>query len=278
MTRTKPPTAIVGLPTGVKEAGKRVDFKPNDFALLIETKQYRVAWSRAMECPCANSNSQTDQPDPNCPICSGTGWLYFQPDPDRAIEDESSIGELDTLQERLVSTFKCNVIGAVMQAFNREDQPYTEVGSFPIGDSQVTVRAENKLAFRDRLIALDVTTPFYERIKLDAQLAELPTRYPVTGMNYLRDASVVYRDGLDFQVEDDGRVTWLVTPPPANSIISAHYNCHPTYIVVDHPHINRTTIVKAKTANPRSPRGTPADLPVQARVRYEWLTEVPTRD
>lgn len=274
MVRPKPETGVVGLPPGVKEQGQRVDFRPTQFDLLIETKQYRMAWSRALPCPCVGVNDQTDQPDPNCHLCNGGGWFYFKPDTTKEI-DETVIGALDPLQRSIVDKYKSLVIGAYFSGLKREDMPYSMVGDFPTGDAMVTVRSPNKLAFRDRLIALDVTTPFHERIPLESPLPVLPTRYPVAGVNLLVSVGKEYCQGDDFEVDEEGQVVWLITPPSAGEVVSIHYIHHPAYIVISHPHINRTSIVKAKNPNPRTPRGDPVELPVQAMVRYEWLVESP---
>ena len=68
-TLTMPQAGVTGLPEGTKEEGQRVDFRPDQFDLTIETKGYRIAWSRAAQCPCKPINAQTEQPDPNCAIC-----------------------------------------------------------------------------------------------------------------------------------------------------------------------------------------------------------------
>ena len=99
-TLTLPP-GTVGLPDGVKEAGRRVDFKPDAFTLAIETKSFgRLAWTQACYCPCVPNNDQTDQPDPNCDLCDGHGWLMFRPA--IAETDPKVLGDLNPLQAKLV--------------------------------------------------------------------------------------------------------------------------------------------------------------------------------
>jgi hypothetical protein len=65
------PKIITGLPSGVKERGQRVDFRAEQFDLVIQTKGQRMWWSRAAVCPCRN-NPQTDQPDVVCGLRKGT--------------------------------------------------------------------------------------------------------------------------------------------------------------------------------------------------------------
>ena len=100
MPTLTPKAGAIGLLEGQKEAGKRVDFKPDDYVLLVETKGYRLAWSRAAFCPCKPINLQTDQSDPTCTLCEGSGWLRFRPE--EAVINSAVIGELDELQQSIV--------------------------------------------------------------------------------------------------------------------------------------------------------------------------------
>ena len=52
-----------------------------------------------------------------------------------------------------------------------------------------------------------------------------------------------------------------------------HYLMHPTWLVVEYPHMIRTTPIKFKTTSPTTPQGDPNALPVQAMLRYEFLVE-----
>lgn len=44
---------------------------------LIQQQSINVVWEQAFKCPCVNI--QTGQPQPNCPVCHGQGWIYLHP-------------------------------------------------------------------------------------------------------------------------------------------------------------------------------------------------------
>jgi hypothetical protein len=99
----------------------------------------------------------------------------------------------------------------------------------------------------------------------------LSLTYPVVQMNLLRSQDTLFEQGTttdpkDFILED-GQVKWT-TPPGADLRVAAHYLCHPTWRVIEHPHSTRVTPVKFKTT---SAIGEQIPLPVQAVVRYEFL-------
>lgn len=256
----------VGIPEGVKEAGKRVDFRPSDFALLVETKGYRIAWERAAICPCSPINEQTDQADPTCPLCGGQGWILFAPQ--GAVISENAIGELTAVQRSIVSD--AAVIRAVMSRFENKEQPFDTVTRHVEGTSMVTVRPENVLGYYDRLTNLDVTIIYSQLVTAD-EGGDIAPKYPVVGVNLLRSASQVYQEEIDY-VLDAGEIVWLSGKAPAeNTRMVIHYLCHPVWRIIEHPHVTRLTPVKFKTATPVTPQGDPEPLPIQGLARYEWL-------
>ena len=44
---------------------------------LIQQQSINVIWEQAFKCPCINI--QTGQPQPNCKVCHGQGWVYLHP-------------------------------------------------------------------------------------------------------------------------------------------------------------------------------------------------------
>lgn len=259
-------SGAVGLPAGVKEQGKRVDFRPDDFTLAIETKGYRVAWSRTAQCPCTPNNDQTDQADPNCELCGGTGWIQFKPE--GAVTDKNTIGELDTIQTLIVGP-EYAVIRGLMSAFIGEKQPWDQVTPRLEGTMNLTVRAENKLGYYDRIINLD-STIVYSQI-LETTTPVMPVKYLIRDVNLLRSADVVYAKGADYQVTD-GAIEWLgVSDPDDGTRVVCHYLTHPVWRVIEHPHAMRSTPVKYKTKKPTTPQGDTQELPVQGIIKYEFL-------
>ncbi len=259
----------------MKEQGKRVDFRPDDFTLAIETKGYRLAWSRAAYCPCAPVNDQTEQSDPNCPICEGSGWLMFAPvRPVTTIET----GELDSLQTKLVGT-DSGVIFGIMSGITAKEMPYDQVQKRLEGQQNLTVRPENRLGYHDRLIHLDTTVVYAQVAEADGTATlkqSSPTnrkgiRYPIVCMNLFRTLTQVFVEGTDFNIID-GEVTFLGVPPPdKGTFFAMHYLTFPHWRVIEHPHVTRATLLKFKKTRLLTPRGDPVDLPVEAVCKLEFL-------
>lgn len=253
----------LGLPPAVKDK-PRVDFVPSDFVRAIEAKGYRVAWQRASPCPCVPINTQTDQPNPNCTLCNGQGWILFQPA--AAAVDTRTIGTLTPLQAQLAQN--AAVVRAVMTGLTATKHPYQDIGPRLEGQLNVTMRAENKLAYYDRIVNLD-SVAVYAEITTTDDSGVLPLRYPATYVNLLRSESTVYTEGTDYSLVV-GAVTWTGTMPAGTRVV-CHYLTHPSWRIIEHPHNVRLTQVAAKTATPATPSGDPSDLPVQAIAKLEFL-------
>lgn len=265
-TIIKPDSGIIGLPEGVKEAGQRVDFKPDKFVLAIETKGYRVAWSRAAPCPCEPINAQTDQPDPNCELCEGSGWLYFAP----SEPVTTTAGDLTVLQTKVVELFNAGVVRAVMSAGTSEKDPFGRQQNWLEGQMALTVRPENKIAYYDRIINLDSEMTFYEVREAGEDLL-LKARYHIITINMLRSVSTVYVPETDYILEE-GKILWLAGKQPTEGTrLLLHYQTFPVWLVQTHPHVIRGTIQKFKNPSPQTPQGDHQALPIQAMVKYEFL-------
>lgn len=265
-----PKAGAVGLLSGQKEAGKRVDFKPDDFSLVIETKGYRLAWSRASFCPCKPVNDQTEQPDPNCSLCEGTGWIRFLPE--AAVVNPKIIGELDSLQQAIVSD-NAAVIRGIMTGITNKRQPYDQVLPRLEGVMNLTVRHENKLGYYDRLVNLDSTVIYSQVLDYDGGVSTT-LRYPARYINLLRSTTQTFTELSsenltgDFQLVN-GVIQWESGKNPASGErLAVHYLTHPTWRVIEHPHAMRTTPVKYKTT---SAVGDAKPLPVQAVCQLEFM-------
>ena len=259
-----PKAGSIGLPSDVKETGRRVDFRTDEYVLAIETKGYRLAWSRASYCPCKPINDQTEQPDPNCTLCEGSGWVRFRPV--GAVLNEDITGELDSLQQTIVGTDSA-VIRGVMSGITNKREPYDQVLPRLEGVMNVTVRAENKLGYHDRLVNLD-STIVYSQVHDYESGSSTKLRYPVRSVNLLRSVSKTFLTDVDFTLVD-GAIQWVSgKAPPANERLAIHYLTHPTWRVVEHPHAMRLTPVKSKT---KSVAGDPIALPVQAVCKLEFM-------
>jgi hypothetical protein len=266
---TMPEFPVLGIPTGMKQTGQRVDFKPDQFDLAIETKGYLLSWERAALCPCAPVVTQTEQPDPNCELCDGSGWLYFGAPTAQDLSDY----ELDSIQQAIVDENNGMVIRGIITGAQTQPDPYDVLTRRTPGLMNVTVRRENKLGYYDKITALDAEIVFSEIVEATGT-EFLEARYKITGANYVRSQALIYKADVHFELYQ-GKIKWFpASKPAAGTRLAIHYLCHPTWLVVEHPHAARVTLNKFKNANPKSPTGDARFLPVQALVRYEFLPEV----
>ena len=263
-------SGAVNLPPGVKESGGRADFDPKHYLVQIETHGYRIAWSRASLCPCTPNNEQTDQSDPNCPLCTGSGWLYFAPH--LATIKKQVTGELTPLQLSIVSN-SAAVIRGIMSGMRADKRQYNELGSWVEGMCSLTVRHENKLGYLDRITNLDSMIAYSQRLTAGDPLEVLETNYPIVQVNLLRSVTTTYEAPDDFSINATGGIVWNTSGnnPGDGESLAIHYTCHPTWLVVEHPRSFRTTTVARKVKDPITPAGDPVHLPIFATLRYEFL-------
>jgi hypothetical protein len=265
---TMPDVPQLGVPEGVKQAGQRVDFKPDQFDLAIETKGYLLLWERAALCPCTPVATQTEQPDPNCTLCHGHGWLYFGASEAQVLTNYT----LTELQQQMLDDSEGMIIRGVITSITEREDPVDKISRWVEGTANLTVRYGNRIGYYDKLTMLDAEIVFSEIIETDGTNI-LPTRYPVVGVNQLRSVSKIYNIGVDFHI-NKGVIEWLPGYIPSSEIrLAIHYLCHPVWLVVEHPHAARVTLRKMKTPSPTTPTGDARQLPIQAMIRYDFLPE-----
>jgi hypothetical protein len=257
----------LGIPDGVKQS-RRVDFRAIEFDLAIETKGYLLIWERSMDCPCTPVSIQTENPDPNCPLCKGKGWIYFGASNEQVLTQYT----LDELQRTMLVNSGGMIIRGLITTVTSSQEPYEVTGKWAKGSANLTVRSQNRLGYYDRITSLDSQIAYYEVIVADGS-STLPTRYPVIGVNNIRSVSSVYRSGSEFAIEN-GVITWYPGfAPIANTRISVHYLCHPVWLIVEHPHSVRVTSNRFKKETPTTPAGEALQLPIQALMRYDFLPD-----
>lgn len=241
------PTIITGMPQGTKDR-PRSDFQPTEFDQAITTKGYRMYWSRASICPCTN-NDQTEQPDPTCQLCKGDAFYYFLPDEALAAggrtDSEGNTAELNEAGDAVL-------IYVLMTSMTQDVQVFEKFGEWVMGMSRVTTQPQNKLGYRDRLIAVDSVMTWAQIIEYDGSSVIPVTgerkksglRYPFVAVNQLRSLAKVFRQGVDFQLTSDGEIEWLGSAAPASGTrLSLHGTIHPVWIVMDHVNAYRDTHV-----------------------------------
>lgn len=264
---------ITGLPPGNVKGGGFPKVDKNKSVAQIEQLGVRWAWSRAAFCPCMPANSQTDQPDPNCVKCGGRGFFYFGPN-DYSPGDD--VGELSQLQKAILADDGAAVIRGLFTRSTQQQNPYDMIGNWVRGSMFVTVRPENRIGYYDRLVHLDSSVVYYETVEMPATGLELPLRYRAICVNTIQTVDDRFEQDVDFVVET-GKVVWNpLSAPTAATRLAVHYEMHPTWLIVEHPHVTRQSPGNQKLLcdpedRKKFPRGVPQRLPIQAMVQLEFL-------
>lgn len=263
---------VIFPPEGIREGGARVDFRKDiSFDAQVEWHGVRLAWSRLTKCPCRGFNNQTDQFDPNCAKCNATGWTAYRTP--NYVQDDKKVGVLDDIQQLIVDRGKCMVIRGVPMSMTERPSLYEALGYWAFGSVMFTVRSENKLGYYDRLTHLDDVAPFSEVKELkEADAGTIKLRYPATLINGLIDEN--FKEyGDDDVVLEDGNLKFISGKAPAAGVrLSISYMHHPTFVVLEFPHLIRVIAARAiREKTNTSPMGGHYFLPQQVLARLEYL-------
>ena len=249
----------------------RAEFRDERFAKAIE-QSHRVVWERAVRCPCAPLNSQTQQPDPSHELCGGTGWQYVTPAPDdfdREMQD-ALVGELTPYQRRLAR--QGSPIFALVTTFSSDMQAYTQLGSWVFGSARITTRAGNRLGYWDRITLIDGVMTYSEVVTIAANARDVATRYPVETLNScIRADGSVLELGGDIELDDEGNLR-LASATTRDLRLGVQYLTAPRFRVVEWPNTFRQLMRSQKVDNV-TPAGMPTDLPNLGMMRLEHLVE-----
>lgn len=269
------PEIITGLPTGTKEAGQRVDFKPDKFDLAITTKGYRVWWSRSAPCPCEN-NDQTRQPNPTCALCDGHGELRFLPEVGLEGYSEDVHGNPIEISDDRLSVG----IDVLMSGLSRDSQIFERFGAWTFGLAMCSTQAGNELAWRDRLEMRDTTINWAQSleapggtvIRVGRKLDRI--RYRALSVNLLRSVDSIYQQPSEFTVNNDGQIVFAsaAVAPAQGTGLTVHYKMHPVYRIIDWPHTIRDTkvAIKARAADKAAQH---RRLPTQCTAKLDFLVD-----
>lgn len=268
----RPNLAVTEIPPESQRTRTIPEIPEEKINKLIEMRGVRLIWTRSASCPC-DVNSETLQPDPLCPKCNGTGWFYFGP---RDYTPTPEVGSLTRVQKALLSENGTGgVIRGLTQKMQQQNEPYTSVGVWDTSEAMITVRPENKLGYYDRLVNIDSVYPFKEVVQMPSTSLEfLPLKYRAVGVNLVESVARPYYEDEDFTVTEDGRLRFFPSQAPTEDTnLAVHYLVHPRYLVTSHPHAIRNSSELFKITNPRTPLGSPQDLPIQARIHLEFLID-----
>jgi len=269
------PQISTGPPAGTKETSQRVDFDTDKFEQQIYQHGYRLWWSRASLCPC-EGNSQTAQVDPTCQLCRGSGWLYFLPDPLLEHEGEDASGNEVELNEAKDAVS----IQAIITSTTGDPKVFEKFGEWIFGTAKITTSRDNRIGYRDRLVARDSAITYSQLFKASGNSTVIVSGLrsvnglwsPLSKVHMLRSVDTVFREGDDFEVTSTGRLLWLGTAPSDGTVISVCGEFIPSLIVMDHVYAIRDTMVSHKT----KAKGLAAQyerLPVHAMGKLDFLAD-----
>ncbi len=250
-------TDPLGDQNAATQTGKvRADFRPEDFDLVIQQHGKRVRWRKAMLCPCINEDS--DQASLDCTDCDGSGYFYVDP----------------------------MEIQAFMASFSKDTRLYEKFGLWVSGEVSITTQAPYRLGWKDSLEMLDDLMNFNELIKKGdrhGRRSVLPAGTDSGRYRIAQLTKALFKKGTDpiqaleidyhLTVNDQGHIKWLA---PGNAIVaddtivSIHYDFHPVWIVISHPHAIRSDINAFK--KPTEAVG----LPLQAAAQLDYLADIET--
>lgn len=221
----------------------RVDFEPLKMDIAVLQHAYRMIWQKSSLCSCISQ--ETGQPDPTCPACSGTGFLYFN---------------------------SYQIFGLVYAV--ETDRDFIPLGQYTIGKIKATIRAQDHVTYHDRLIFPDTVTVYSENliynpdangyVKLHFNCVEMDSIHVLS--KEITDYEINAADTTLLHIND----TTNVQPGMG---ISVRYYFNPVYVVEEMPHEIRGTSVKKGYPEP-----TWFELPKQVVARREdiWPLAAPT--
>lgn len=264
----------------------RIDFRPEDFRKLMFQRGMRVKWEQANECPCvrrtfdlvqgeidsqlghdllltSHTTHTTAEPDLDCPMCLGKGYILHSGQNIRALVTRGS----------------------------ESPQPYRPYGEVATGGAFFTLLPEHLPAMYDRFTLLDSVIVFRETLIRKSGVLQ-STRYPIVTRNLdlatgLTAVSVLHlqaatltgattdsqtlTQGQDFTVTDDGKIDFTLgdangKAPVENARYSVAYYGNPRYVITDHPHAFRDSFTAVKAPEPAF---TP--MPVQASGKLDFM-------
>jgi len=259
-----PPTARDIDPLAEKNAGialdkTRADFRPEEFDRVILQHGKRLVWRKAMLCPCIRAES--GQADLNCTDCDGSGYIYVDP----------------------------LAIQAHMASFSKNTRIYEKFGLWQSGEVQVTVQQAYRLGYRDSLEMIDDLMSFDELIEkgdrhgrksvLDPNVDAARYRIAHLTKVLVRTANSItpLEIGYHVEVTENGHLKW--TPQgnalvPNKAYVSLRYDFHPVWIVISHPHAQRSDVRGTKTSGPAD---VVDGLPLQVGAQLDYLSDVSTK-
>lgn len=232
----------VNVPPG-SFGGFRADFIPQAFAQAVDSKGYRCRWEKSILC--ANRGDEDlDRHKLMCTVCDN-GFIYYDP----------------------------LTVEALMSSVSLK-QFYRTEGRFDIGTVLVTLKAEFKISFWDKLTMFDSRMRFTEVLRRAPKGLVDKLKYPALTIEKLYsftsiNATVDYVLGTDYTLDANGNILW-VNPPPKDTALGVSYFRNPAYIILDLPHHIRDTQIAVPQTSQVSP-GQFTEMPMQGIAKLDFL-------
>lgn len=207
---------------------QRVDFYPvEQFDRLVETKGFPVLWQEATFCYCVDSLSS--QPNYDCPICKGLGFIYSS-----GVETVVAMTNIQGKQDFLAN-----------------------IGIVERGTAYVTTLSKDLMGYHDRLTFTDFNSKYSQLLKLEENGVTESTHKKVKRVLNLFSEGCPeggWVSGTHFKVSEDGwSIEWLDDSTLADVIgkrLSILYVTSPSYLISDVIHELRATYVQFKRPVP----------------------------
>lgn len=253
----------------------RSDFDPEGFRALHVRRGKDVVWEMAGMCPCAVRLSQVTTKDGypialtapevtrearlDCPQCSGQGWYLHS----------------------------AQTIRVLLHDMASNPKLFGVSGDYAAGRSIISFLPENKPSIGDRVTlptAVQRVTDLTRRVNANTQalrfpivsevldLATGPTPVRIVqaikaGADNVVQAGSAMVEGIDFSVDNTGKVSWLAGPqtPTVGAWFSITYFAHQRYKVEDTPYAARNSERHHKSVAPVI-----TVMPIRATAMQEW--------
>jgi len=236
------------------EIGARTQFRTVEFDRALLQHGKRVVWRKAMLCPC--QQEATDQANPACVSCDGSGFFYVDP--------------LEIL--------------AHMAAFSKSTRLYEKFGLWTSGEVSVTTQQAYRLAWQDSIEMIDDMMNFNELLKKGnrrGRRSALPALTDSARYRIAKLTKALYLDptgqvlplevGYHMTLNAQGHIVWLAAGERLvcdGQLVSIHYDFHPCWIVTSHPHASRTDVAGVHQAT-----ADVVGLPLQCSAQLDFLAQ-----
>lgn len=272
-TRKAPPRPAPAKGTvTLHKSGATSSFEPEIFDQQVRDIGYLMYWSSGELCPC-RSNTQTDQADPSCPACDGSGFVYMLPDAPR-LSDYDDPRTCTDFPDRA----DAKATQAILTAQTQDVQIFEHFGEWIFGVANLTTFSWNEVGYRDRFEHQQSLMTYRQVLKVPDSLIFVKGRNVKEKLRYrviklLRVAKIVGGSIVDITdkvvLNDDGTVDLTAAPVIPGDFVTIGYRFHPIWIVTDYAMAVRDSRQHAKTVERFL--GKHEILPVHSFVKLDFL-------